>query len=268
MSEFSLFDLSNRVAFVTGAGSGLGRSFSSALATHGAKVVCADIDLTRAEETQELIRSAGGEACAVRVDVADAASVDGAISQAVARYAQLHIVINNAGIVSNPVRTHELSTEDWDRVVDIDLKGVFFCTRAAIPELRKVDGAAIVNIASIAGVLGFYPGFSGVASNYVAAKAGVIGFTRQVAAEYAGDGIRVNAIAPGFHAGTRLAEVRRATASADDIRRFNDAVLGRTPLGRKGSPEELNGLVLYLASNASSYVTGQVFCHDGGWTAT
>jgi NAD(P)-dependent dehydrogenase (short-subunit alcohol dehydrogenase family) len=128
--------------------------------------------------------------------------------------------------------------------------------------------ASMINIASIVGMAGYYPSFPGAGCNYAASKAGVVGFTRQVAAEYASDALRANAIAPGWHEGTRLGAERRAVASPEAIARFDAAILGRTPLGRKGQPEELEGLVVYLASDASSFVTGQVFVHDGGWLAT
>lgn len=262
------FDLSGQVALVTGAGSGLGRSFSSALAAHGAVVICTDVDLQRAEETRALIETNGGKALALQTDVTQIASVDSTIAQTVAHSGGLDILINNAGIISSPLRTHEISVKDWDRVVDIDLKGVFLCSRAAIPVFLRGGGGTIVNIASIIGILGFYPGFACAAANYVAAKAGVIGLTRQIAAEYAKDNIRANAIAPGFHTGTRLAEGRRAISSEAEVRRFDEAISARTPAGRKGTPEELDNLVLYLASKASTFVTGQVFSHDGGWTAT
>jgi NAD(P)-dependent dehydrogenase (short-subunit alcohol dehydrogenase family) len=263
-----LFDLSGQVALVTGSGSGFGRSFSSVLAAHGAALVCSDLDLRRAEETSALIAATNGKAFALQTDVTDVASIESAISQALAHWGRLDILINNAGIISKPCRTHEISLAEWDRVVDVDLKGVFLCSRAAIPTFLRGGGGAIVNIASIIGLLGFYPGFACAAANYVAAKAGVIGLTRQIAAEYAKDSIRANAIAPGFHTGTRLAEGRRAASSEAEIRRFDEAVVARTPVGRKGTSEELDGLVLYLASKASSFVTGQVFSQDGGWTAT
>jgi NAD(P)-dependent dehydrogenase (short-subunit alcohol dehydrogenase family) len=263
-----LFDLSEQVALVTGAGSGLGRSFSFILAAHGAAVICADLDLQRAEETRSLIEADGGKAFALQIDVTQVASVDFAMAQTMACFGRVDILINNAGIISHPLRTHEVAVADWDRVIDIDLKGVFLCSRAAIPVFLRDGGGTIINIASIIGVLGFYPGFACASANYVAAKAGVIGLTRQIAVEYAKDNIRANTIAPGFHTGTRLAEGRRAASSESEIRRFDEAIVARTPAGRKGKCEELDGLVLYLASKASSFVTGQVFSHDGGWTAT
>jgi 3-oxoacyl-[acyl-carrier protein] reductase len=137
-----------------------------------------------------------------------------------------------------------------------------------LPHMLREKNGSIINISSIAGLLGFYPDLSGVSAAYSASKAGMMGFTRQLAAEYATDNIRCNAIAPGFHGGTDLGRERRAAASAETTRMFSEAVVSRTPLQRLGSPEELVGLVIYLASDASRFVTGQVIAHDGGWTAT
>jgi NAD(P)-dependent dehydrogenase (short-subunit alcohol dehydrogenase family) len=129
-------------------------------------------------------------------------------------------------------------------------------------------GASIVNIASIIGMVGYYPSFPSAGSNYAASKGGVAGFTRQLAAEYARDGLRANAIAPGWHEGTRLGGERRAQSSPETLARFDAAIFARTPMGRKGTTDELEGLIVYLASDASRFVTGQVFGHDGGWLAT
>jgi NAD(P)-dependent dehydrogenase (short-subunit alcohol dehydrogenase family) len=159
--------------------------------------------------------------------------------------------------------------EDWQRVIATNLTGVFLCTRAAIPVmLASGRGGSIINIASIVGIIGHYPDFPMVSASYAAAKAGVIGFTRQVAIEYAKDNIRANAIAPGWHGGTRLGLATRAGMSNAQVAAFEETIVTGTPMGRRGTPEELQGLAVYLAGNASSYVTGQVFVEDGGWTAT
>jgi len=261
-----LFDLSNKTALVTGAGAGLGRAFSQGLAASGARVICVDRERDRADETCALINTKRNDAVSLCADVAHPDSVD-AMAERVAAIGPVDILVNNAGIATVPMRIHEMPVADWDRLMAINLRGVFLCSRALIPGMLKNGGGSIINIASILGLVANYPGFAMNAANYAAAKAGVIGFTRQLAAEYAKDGIRANAIAPGWHGGTRLAEERKAIATQAEIDRFEAVILSNTPMGRRGRPEELQGLAIYLASDASRYVTGQVFTQDGGWTA-
>lgn len=262
-----LFDLSSKVALVTGAGSGLGRAFADGLAASGARVICVDRDIGRADETAALINAKRNDAVSFCTDVADIQSVDMMVKYAAKIGGRVDILINNAGIATVPVRTHEMPVDDWDRLMAINLRGIFLCSCAIIPQMMEAGRGSIVNIASIIGLIGHYPGFPANGANYAAAKAGVIGFTRQMAAEYAKDGIRANAIAPGWHGGTRLAEERKANATQAEIERFEEVILRGTPMGRRGAPEELQGLAIYLASDASRYVTGQVFTQDGGWTA-
>ncbi len=262
-----VFDLSRKVALVTGAGSGLGRAFSEGLAEMGARVICVDRDQDRADETAALINAKRNDAVSICADVSEPEAVQTMAARASELCGRVDILINNAGIATAPLRTHEMPVDDWDRLIAINLRGVFLCSRAIIPLMMSSGGGSIINIASIIGLVGHYPGFAANGANYAAAKAGVIGFTRQLAAEYAKDGIRANAIAPGWHGGTRLAEERKAKASREDIDRFEAVILKGTPMGRRGRPEELQGLAVYLASDASSYVTGQVFTQDGGWTA-
>jgi len=267
MDRRAMFDLQGKHALVTGAGSGLGRAFALALAAFGARVTAADRNEGWAKETTELVARDGGQASALVVDVTDIASVDAMATALRAGASHVDVLVNNAGIATAPVRTHEMPVEDWDRLMAVNLRGVFLVTRAVLPLMLGRHGS-IVNIASIVGMVGYFPGFPGAAANYAASKAGVVGFTRQVAAEYARDGIRANAIAPGWHEGTRLGAERRAVSSAETLARFDSAIFARTPMGRKGKPDELEGLVVYLASDASRFVTGQVFGHDGGWLAS
>jgi NAD(P)-dependent dehydrogenase (short-subunit alcohol dehydrogenase family) len=262
-----LFDLTSKVAVVTGAGSGLGRAFAEGLAASGARVVCADRNLDWAKETVAAIKDGGNSCLALQVDVADPASVAAMAERAKAACGRIDILVNNAGIATAPARVHDMKIEDWDRLMAVNLRGVFLATRAVLPAMLEARAGSIINVASIIGLVGHYPGTPAVGANYAAAKSGVIGFTRQVAAEYARDGIRANAIAPGWHGGTRLGEERRATASAEEIARFETAIREHTPMGRRGEPRELQGLAIYLAGDASRFVTGQVFAHDGGWTA-
>lgn len=259
-----LFDLQGKTAVITGAGSGLGRAIAAMLGGYGARVVCADRDAARARETAETI---GASAEALTVDVTDPGSVAEMAARLARSRSAVDVLVNNAGIATPPARVHELAVEDWDRLMEVNLRGVFLCTRAVLPLMLSGGRGSIVNVASVAGLVGFYPAFPALGCNYAASKAGVIGFTRQTAMEYAGDGIRVNAIAPGWHEGTRLGEERRRRATPEALAAFDRAVVGSIPLGRKGRPPELAALALYLASDASIYVTGQVFVHDGGWLA-
>jgi NAD(P)-dependent dehydrogenase (short-subunit alcohol dehydrogenase family) len=252
---------------VTGAGSGLGRTFAKAFAGAGAKVVAIDIFEDRAEETSEQIGAEGGEAAAIAGDVSDPGAVRAMAEEIARAHGEIHVLVNNAGITVPPNRIHELPVEEWNEVVAVNLNGVFLCTRALIPLMLQAGGGSIINISSIAGLVGLYPGLSIMNVAYSATKAAVIGLTRQTAAEYAMDKIRVNAIAPGWHGGTRLGERSRRNLSNEHISRFEDAIVGGTPMGRRAVPDELSGLVIYLASDASSFMTGQVFANDGGWTA-
>lgn len=261
-------DLSGTVAVVTGAGSGFGRHFTIALATNGATVVAADIRLTEAEATADQVLEAGGDALAVEVDVSDVASTERLAAMLRERFSALHVLVNNAGISTPSRRMHEIEVEDWYRLMGVNLHGVFLCSRALIPHMTT--GGSIVNIASVVGVRALDPRVAETAPNvssaaYVTSKAAVIGMTRQMAVDYANDGIRVNAIAPGWHAGTALG--REGGRSDEDQRRLEAKVVDRIPLGRLGEPPELASLLVFLASPASSYVTGQVIAHDGGWTA-
>ena len=258
-----LFDLTGKTALVTGAAMGLGRTFATALARFGAAVICADRDLPSAEETVALIGQAGGSARALEVDVSDGASVD-AMAQ---RAGGIDVLVNNAGIATSPCRVHELPVADWRRVIATNLDGTFLCTRALIPAMLARGGGSIVNLSSVLGMGGYYPGFPVTAASYGASKAGIEGFTRQVALEYARDNIRANVVAPGWHGGTNLGRERRATATPEDIAQFEAAIARDIPVGRRAGPEELQGLIVYLASDASRYVTGQTFAHDGGWSA-
>lgn len=256
-------DLTGRVALVSGAGSGLGRVFAQGLAAQGAVAVCADRNLGWAQETVSLLEEKGGHGHALEADVSDPESVLAMASSIAGLTSGVDVLVNNAGIATPPRATHEMPINEWDDLMGVNLRGVFLCTRAIVPLMLPRPRASIINVASILGIVGFPTGGCG----YATAKAGVIGFTRQIAIEYAPRGLRVNAIAPGWHEGTRLGDQRREAANEEQRAAFEATVLQRTPLGRKGRPEELLPLLVYLASDASSYVTGQVFVHDGGWTA-
>jgi NAD(P)-dependent dehydrogenase (short-subunit alcohol dehydrogenase family) len=260
----NLFRLDGKIAVVTGAGNGLGRSFALGLAAFGATVICADRNLEGADETASLAKQSRGRAEAAHVDVADEVSVEDMWKAIEASHRRIDILVNNAGIATNSVRTHEFAIADWDRLMAVNLRGVFLTTRKALALMLPGPGS-IINIASIAGLRGYWPGFPSLAVNYSASKAGVIGFTRQVAAEYAKEKIRVNAIAPGWHGGTALGAERRAATGPEAVAKFEQAIHDRIPMKHRGVPDDLVGLLVYLASDASHYVTGQVIAHDGGW---
>jgi NAD(P)-dependent dehydrogenase (short-subunit alcohol dehydrogenase family) len=263
-----LFKLDGKVALVTGAGSGLGREMAIGLAAAGCDVICADRDKGWVTETVSIIQSKGGKASRIIFDVTREEEIAHLGRAVKGSHGKLDVLINNAGVAPYPKRLHETDTADWRRVIEVNLTGPFLVTRAVIPLMLEAGSGSIINIASLIGIGGFYPGFavSGVA--YAATKAGLAGMTRQIAAEYASDNIRANAVAPGWQgAGTRLADHFKANWSAEDKERFEQVILTGTPMGRRGAASELQGLVIYLASDASRYLTGQVIAHDGGWTA-
>ena len=260
----TLFRMDGKVAVVTGAGFGIGRSIALGLAAHGAHVVCLDRNAPRCEETVGLIRQSRLSGELVVGDVAEEASVDLNWAEIAARHRRIDILVNNAGITTIPTRTHEFSIADWDRVMSVNLRGVFLTTRQALRLMLPGPGS-IINIASIAALRGYYPGFPALSVNYTTSKAGVIGLTLQVAGEYAKEHIRANAIAPGWHGGTDLGAARRAAMTAADLAKSEQALAQRIPMGHRAKPDDLVGLAVYLASDASHYMTGQVIAHDGGW---
>jgi gluconate 5-dehydrogenase len=259
------FDLTGKVALITGAARGFGRFFSTVFAEAGANLVCSDTNVRDLEETGEFLKKRGFRCLTLKSDVSCAEDVRKLIKEAVICYKRLDIAVNNAGIVTKPYRFHDIPLDDWQRLLAIDLTGVFLCMQEELRAMVEQKFGTIVNIASVAGLRGVSPEFMPRA-NYVAAKHGVVGLTKQAALEYATENIRINAIAPGWISGTDIGGVR--TEGRDDVdsqlkKIRNDFI----PLKRSGKLEELKGLLLYLASDASRYVTGQVIAIDGGITA-
>ena len=246
--------LAGKRALVTGAGQGNGRAIALGLAAHGADIVATDIDLAGAERTAADLRASGSKALAFRLDVTDAAACH-ALAQTISReIGELSILINNAGIIIREGLESPRAAENWRRVLDVNLTGVFNVTHAFLPTLRKTRGA-IVNLGSIASFVGV-----GDTLGYAPSKGGVKLLTQALARDLARDGIRVNAIAPGVIE-TAMTEVTR-----NDPARLAGFV-GRTPLGRVGQPEELVGPVVFLVSEMASYVSGVTLPVDGGFLA-
>jgi NAD(P)-dependent dehydrogenase (short-subunit alcohol dehydrogenase family) len=252
-----LFDLSGRVAIVTGAGSGLGALFAQALAEAGADVVCADLNLAGARDTVGAIEAMGRSALAVEVNVTDEAAVVAMVQTTLDRFGRLDIIVNNAGIgITGP--PEEMTLADWQKSIDVNLTGVFLCAReAAKVMIAAGNGGRIINIASILGAVASMPG---PATAYAASKGGVINLTRDLAVHWASHGIRVNAIAPAYFPSAMTGNAFAVPEIVAELDR-------RTPLGRTGMLEELKGPIVFLASDASSYVTGHTLFVDGGWTA-
>lgn len=245
-----------KIALVTGGGSGIGRATALTFAREGAKVVVADVVVDGGEETVRLIKAAGGEALFVKADMAKAAEVEAMVQKAVATYGRLDCAHNNAGIEGATGRTADYREEDWDRVISINLTGVWFCLKYEIAQMLKQGGGAIVNTASDAGLLGV-PQMPA----YVASKHGVVGLTKTAALEYAKSGIRVNAVCPGV---IKTPMVDRITGQrAGRAERMAAA----EPVGRMGKPEEIAEAVVWLCSEAASFVTGLSMPVDGGIAA-
>jgi NAD(P)-dependent dehydrogenase (short-subunit alcohol dehydrogenase family) len=248
--------IQDSVAIVTGSSSGIGRAAARRFAEEGARVVAADVDVDGGSETVEAIRDAGGEATFVETDVSDRGAVETMVETAVDRYGGLDFAFNNAGIEGRNDSLVDQGDDDWERVIDINLKGVFLGLRAEIPAMLDDGGGVIVNTSSIAGVVGF----QGV-SPYVASKHGVIGLTKTAALEYGREGVRVNAISPGV---IETPMVERAAAANPEM---IDAVSEATPMGRVGDPEEIGDAAVWLCSDDASFVTGETLVIDGGYVS-
>jgi NAD(P)-dependent dehydrogenase (short-subunit alcohol dehydrogenase family) len=250
-----LFDLTGRVAVVTGASSGLGVTFAEGLAAAGASVVLAARRMDRIEALQKKLESTGAKALAVECDVSKEASVDGLVRATVDRFGTVDVLVNNAGVARVRPALDE-APADFRDVVDTNLVGTFTCAQRFGRVMIDNRKGSIVNIASILGFVGI--GLVPQAS-YAASKGGVVNLTRELAAQWARLGVRVNAIAPGWFPSEMAADMVETEDGQKFIRR-------RTPMGRAGEPKELLGVLLLLASDASSFMTGQIIAVDGGWT--
>ncbi len=251
-------NLKNKVALVTGARRGMGRSDALALAKYGSKVVVTDINQKDCQKVVEEIKKKGGQAIALKMDVTKKTEIDQVISQTVKEFGQLDILVNNAGIVEfKPFL--EMTEQEWDKTININLKGYFLVAQAVALQMQKQGGGVIVNIASVAmGQQGV--GFSNIA-HYCASKGGIAALTEALAVELAPLNIRVNGIAPGIIDTPMIDAIKSDPAQMT-------AMLGRVPLKRAGKPEEIAETVAFLVSPESSYITGSMVIVDGGWLAT
>jgi NAD(P)-dependent dehydrogenase (short-subunit alcohol dehydrogenase family) len=247
-----------KVALVTGGGGGIGRAAALAFAREGARVAVADFAAAAARDTVAQINAAGGQAITLTGDVTRAEDVRAMIDDTIAAYGKLDCAFNNAGIAPYQVDASGKKTADWseesfDRMIAVNLKGVWLCMKEEIPRMQSQGGGAIVNTASIAGLIGLV-----TSSAYVAAKHGVIGLTKTAALEYADAKIRINAVCPGFIK-TQMTE--------ETMRRRGGAIMAQIPVRRMGEPGEIAEMVVWLCSDRASYVTGAAYNVDGGWMA-
>lgn len=245
--------MQGKVAIVTGAGTGIGRAISFLFAREGAKVAVTDIDVGAAEATVAEIVETGGSALAIEADVTEAVGVENMMRATVTTYGHLDVLINNAGVGTDG-DVVELPEKEWQRILDVNLKGVFLCCKYAIPAMKKSGGGSIVNIASTAAFVG-----GSVSCVYPASKAGVVALSKSTALRYAHNNIRVNCVCPG-HVDTAL------TYTLKDPK-VKAALIRKYPLGRLGAPEEIANAVLFLASDEASFITGTELIVDGGYTA-
>ncbi len=249
---------------VTGASTGIGRSIARLAAEEGARLVLADVNTEGGEELAREVAGQGGEVLFMRCDVSDAEQVGRLVEEAVRHFGRLDVLVNNAGIAGNALPAHELSADDWDRVIAVNLRGPFLCAHFALPHLMAGGAGVIVNVASTYGLVG-----APLAPAYCASKGGVVNLTRQLAVDYGGRGVRVNAVCPGYvdtDMGGHRARLPPAQREAAQARRGANAAL--QPLGRQAHADEIARAVLFLASDDSSFMTGSVVTVDGGCTAT
>ncbi len=248
--------MKGKVALITGGSAGIGKATAKLFAERGARVVVSDIDVEKGEETVKEIKNSGGEAVFVKCDVSKKSEVENLIKQVIDEYGKLNYAFNNAGIEGENAVTAECSEENWDRTININLKGVWLCMKYEIPEMLKEEQSAIVNCSSVAGLVGF----AGLPA-YTASKHGMAGLTKAAALEYATEGIRINAISPGI---IQTAMIDRVTeGDPETLEQYKQL----EPVGRLGKSEEVAAAAIWLCSEEASFVTGNVMPVDGGYVA-
>lgn len=248
--------LERKVALITGAAAGIGKASAHLFGRHGACVVVSDIDAERGEETARAIRDEGGESSFFKADVSRSADIQALVQHTLNKFGRLDCAFNNAGIEGQPAPTHECSEANWERVIAINLKSVWLCMKYELDPMLRQGSGQIVNMSSVAGLVGF-PGLPA----YVASKHGVVGLTRAAALEYARQGIRINAVCPGV---IQTEMIDRLTGKK---RESEQEFIAYEPIGRMGTAEEVAEAVLWLCSEASSFVIGHALTVDGGFVA-
>ncbi len=244
----------NKVAIVTGGSFGIGKATAIAFATRGASVVVAD--WIEDDQTIQQLKNGGGNGLFIKCDVSKSDDVLKLVNETIKTFGRLDFAVNNAGIEGSNAPIHECTEENWDKTIDINLKGIWLCMKYEIPQMLKLGKGAIVNVASVAGLIGF-PGLPA----YVASKHAVVGLTKTAALENAKQGIRVNAVCPGV---IRTAMIDRVTGKDKTVEKQYESM---EPVGRMGTPEEVAEAIVWLCSDASSFVTGDAMAVDGGWIA-
>jgi 3-oxoacyl-[acyl-carrier protein] reductase len=246
--------LKDKVAIVTGGGSGIGQGICLRLAEEGARIAVFDVNLDGAKDTANQIARAGGKAAAFKVDVTNAEEVNGAVKKAFSKFGKIDILVNDAGI-SKPSKVVNMTDKIWDSTLDVNLKGVFLCSRAVIPHMKESKYGKIISIASILALRG-----SSYYAHYGATKAGVVAFTQSLAVELGRHNINVNAVGPGI--------IDTPMAEGDVSSEFRQQLLKVIPMRRIGIPRDIANAVLFLASEEASYITGQCLYVCGGWSAS
>jgi len=249
--------MDGKVALVTGGGAGIGRASALAFARHGARVAVADMDMAGGHETVRLVKEVGGDGAFVLCDVSESAEVEALVRQVAEANGRLDYAHNNAGIAGDIVLTADCTEENWDRTMNINLRGIWLCMRYEIRQMLVQGGGAIVNASSTAGLVG-----SRRSSAYAAASHGVIGLTKSAALEYAQAGIRINAICPGPVRTPMMERIMGGNAQIES------QMIARIPLGRMATPEEIAEVVVWLCSDGAAFVTGHALCADGGVVAS